>query len=69
MEMRDKLILYQDDKSVYVHDTKDKLKIVATLAISHCQRALEKLDDSHFISGGDGGYIYMYNLTKRLVRW
>ena len=53
MEMGDKLILYHyGDKSIYIHDTKDKLKVVATHTISHGQYTLEKIDDNHFISGG-----------------
>ena len=53
MEMGDKLILcHYGDKSIYIHDTKDKLKVVATLAISQWQYTLEKIDDNHFISGG-----------------
>ena len=53
MEMVDKLILFHyGDNKIYIHDTKDKLKVVATLAISHYQYTLEKIDDNHFISGG-----------------
>ena len=64
MEIGDKLILYHNDSKIYIHDTKDKLKVVATLAISHYQRSIEKIDDNHFISGGYEGYIYMFKLVN-----
>ena len=65
MEMGDKLILYHNgDAKIYIHDTKDKLKVVATLEISHGKRSIEKIDDNHFISGGISGYIYMFKLVN-----
>ena len=66
MEMGDKLILCHGylGYKIYIHDTKDKLKVVATLAISHAQYTLEKIDDNHFISGGYSGYIYMFKLVN-----
>ena len=65
MEMGDKLILYHyADKSIYIHDTKDKLKVVATLLITSDIYTLEKIDDNHFISGGYYGYINMFKLAN-----
>ena len=55
MEMGDKLILSHHEYKIYIQDTKDKLKVVTSLATSTYLFTLEKIDDNHFISGGGSG--------------
>ena len=65
IEIGDKIILYhQSNGKIYVHDTKDQLKVVATISISNWQFSLGKIDDTHFLSGGINGSMNFLRLDN-----